>query len=509
MEQYLELLISEFKEYIKHLNEQLLVLETDARAMPAILDVFRIFHTIKGMSQTMGYASIADIAHTIEELLNDAKKHGEINPQVVDFLFTVADFFARTLDAIEHKKSLPSTRRIMSAISTVRSGKRVRLLPAKRMGEEMADIRVKMHKLDTLFNLTNELMITRARLVKLSKDRGDEELLRSTEIASQLLSTVKDEVMRLRMLPLSTVFDFFPRWFRDEAKRQHKQVDFVVMGGDIEVDRSIIDVLKEPLLHLIRNALDHGITQTGDRHRSTRGKVSLVAERKKERIRISICDNGTGIDTEYIKRVARERNIAVDTRSPGFTHSDLLRILTDPHFSTKGTVSPISGRGIGLNIVKSTTEKLGGRIELHTEMGTGTCFTLDLPLSLALVRAMIFNLDHQRFAIPLNYIQETFYAEESMVKTVYHRELFPLRNEMLPLIRLSDRLSCTRTGGRKSIIVVSYGDKRRGFITDEIIDEEEIVVKRLDPLVSNPLYSGCSVYADGLPILIIDPRGFT
>ncbi|UCG90852.1 MAG: chemotaxis protein CheW [candidate division WOR-3 bacterium] len=508
MESYRELFISETEEYIKQLNKHLLNLETNYLDTRSILEVFRIFHTVKGMSQTMGYGSIGKICHRVEELLDEAKERGEINPTVVNFLFRVADYLAKSVYAIRHKKRLPASRKIISVIRKMEEGRDVEFKREKRVREEISEIRVKMRKLDKLFNLTNELMVARSRFLRLSRQIGDTALVSSTETASRLISGLHDEVMRLRMLPLSTVFDFFPRWFRDEAKRQRKQVDLEIVGAEIEVDRSIIDVLREPLLHLIRNALDHGIKQESDRGKKEKSKVTLKAEREKERIKISVCDNGAGIDIERVRRIAIERNIMTETAIQHLTHEELLRLLTDPHFSTKENVSAISGRGIGLDIVNSTAVKLGGKLEIATEVDKGSCFILDLPVSLAVVRAMIFTVDSQRFAIPLNYVQETFYTKESMFKTVYHRELFPLRDEILPLVKLGDRLGCVRKEGRKSIIVVQYEGKRRGFVIDDILDEEEIVIKKLDNLVSEPIYSGCSVYADGLPILIIDPRGF-
>jgi two-component system chemotaxis sensor kinase CheA len=309
------------------------------------------------------------------------------------------------------------------------------------------------------------------------------------------------------MLPLLTVFDIFPRWFRDEAKRQKKPVSLEIVGGDIEVDRSITDILKEPLLHLVRNAIDHGIDP--DRFEEKRRfHIVLSAERERDRIKISVTDDGKGIDTGEIRRIALEKGVATEQEMENFTVDDYHRLIMKPGFSTKKEVSTISGRGIGLDVVNNALGKLGGKLTVFSKRNIGSCFTLELPLSLAVVRAMVFSLDGQRYALPLTYITETFFMEDKQVKTVYHRELFPLRNDILPLVKLSSYLDCTPSTSRKAVIVVQYEGKRRGFVTDEILDEEEIVVKKLDPLMTAPYYSGCSVYSDGLPILILDPRGF-
>lgn len=500
MENYLDLFITETEEYIKQLNRELLVLESDGKSMPSIMGAFRAFHTIKGMAQTMGFDDLGTLAHRLEDLLGEAKAKGEIIPAAVDFLFQAADFLAAYMAAIKIKAEPPSISGMLDLIGRFRKGETVSMIRGDTKTQEISEIRVKMEKLDKLFNLTNELMIAKSRLVKLSQRALDRDLNSLTETSARLITSLQDEVMRLRMLPLAAVFEFFPRWLRDEAKRQNKEVEFEMIGGEIEVDRSIIDILKEPLLHLIRNALDHGIRD--------RGKITLNAVREREKIRISVVDNGAGIDHELIRKTAVAQGVLTEAEARTMTRQDLFRVLTWGKFSTKREVSALSGRGIGLDIVDSVITKLGGKLEIESAEGRGSTFTVELPLSLAVVRTMVFRLDGQRFAIPLSYVQETFYAEESSFQTVYHRELFPLREEILPLVRVGEKLDCPGKAGRKSVIVVQYQDIRRGFITDEIIDEEEIVAKKLDPLLPGSLYSGCSIYSDGSPILILDPRGF-
>ncbi len=506
MKEYIELFIKELEEYTRQLNKHLLKLELDKRETRIIIEVFRIFHTIKGMSQTMGFSSLVDVSHSIEDVLTDVKTKGEISSHLVDFLFMVVDFLALSVNALKNKESLPRSTEVIDALEQIKGGKDVRSLKTRRPSVEISDIRVKMEKLDMLFNLTNELMIVRSRLTKMSKEMNNTGLQILSETASRLISSLQDEVTRLRMLPLSTVFDFFPRWFRDEARRQNKGVSLEIIGEDIEVDRSIIDVLKEPLLHLLRNALDHGVEVYGPEAKE-KGEIFLKAVREKDRISISVSDNGKGIDVEEVRRQAIQRKIITEKEAQYYADHDFFRLLTHPDFSTKKRVSTVSGRGIGLNIVSSSVARLGGRLLITSKKDEGSCFTIELPISLAMVRAMIFNLNGQRFALPLNYVRETFFMSDELLKTVYHRELYPLRDEILPLIRLSNRLACVDKEGRKSVIVIEYDGKRRGLIADEILDEVDIVVKKLDPLIAIPLYSGCSIYADGLPILILDPRG--
>ncbi len=187
---------------------------------------------------------------------------------------------------------------------------------------------------------------------------------------------------------------------------------------------------------------------------------------------------------------------------------DLYRFLLRPDFSTKKEVSTVSGRGIGLDIVNSFVKELGGRLEIKSEKGMGSTFTIDLPISLAVIRAFILGTDSQRYALPLNYVHETFYINDEEIQTVCKHEIIKLRNSVLPLVRVSEKLNCTSKPGKKSVIVIDYEGRKMGYIVDEIIDEDEIVVKKADRLLPSSLYSGCSIYGDGKPILILDPRGF-
>ncbi|MBN2619588.1 chemotaxis protein CheA [candidate division WOR-3 bacterium] len=505
MENYIELFISEFEQYIKQLNHHLLVLERNPRASESVSEVFRIFHTIKGMAQTMGYDTLSNLSHRTEDLLSGSKKTGEVKAYVTDLLFVIVDVLAQFAEALRTKHVLPQVDDLLEAIEKVQRGESFHLCKGGVRTERVPEVRIKMQKLDTLFNLTNELTISRSRLAALSQDIDDERLSNLGEAIARMISSLQDEVMKLRMLPLSGVFEFFPRWFRDETKRMNKDVEFVIVGANIEVDRSIIDQLKEPLMHLIRNALDHGIAETKGK---ARDRIEMYAVRERDRILISVADNGKGIDIEEVKQKAVKQGIVSKEEVEHYSDYDVYRLLTHPEFSTRDAVSTMSGRGMGLDIVVKTAERLGGRLLITSKLGVGTCFTLDLPLSMAIVRAMVVHINGQRFALPLTYVKETMYVDSTIIKRVYHRELLPLRDEILPLVRLSERLGCGNLPGRKSLVVIEHAGKRRGFIADSIVDEEEIVVKQLDSLLESSLYSGCSIYADGQPILILDPRGF-
>jgi len=227
----------------------------------------------------------------------------------------------------------------------------------------------------------------------------------------------------------------------------------------------------------------------------------LSATREKEYIRINVSDDGKGIDSEEIRRLIVERNLVDYNTAQTLELGELYRFLLRPDFSTKKDVSKVSGRGIGLDIVNKFVKDLGGRLEIKSEKGRGSTFIIELPISLAVIRSFILGMDSQRYALPLNYVQETFYIDDKDIQ-------IKLRNNILPLIRLPEKLNCVTKSGKKSVIVVDYEGKKRGFIVDEILNEDEIVVKKTDRFLPSSLYSGCSIYGDGKPILILDPRGF-
>jgi len=500
LEEYLSLFISETESYIKQLEKDLLTLEKDRKNRDVILEVFRILHTIKGMAQTMGFEELGNLAHSVEDLLTEPKTRGEIDGKTVEFLFIIVDYFSQVLKSIKNNAVLPPANELLTICEEIRQGKEVTLKRGTTEGPELGEIRIKMSKVDNLFNLTNELLIVRSRLVKLSSEIKNSELQNLTESAARLISSLQDEIMRLRMLPLSTVFEFFPRWLRDEAKKQDKEIEFVITGGELEVDRSIIDILKEPVMHLLRNALDHGIEK--------KGKITLSATREKEFIRISVSDDGKGIDSEEIRRLIVEKNLVDYNTAQSLGAGELYKFLLKPDFSTKKDVSKVSGRGIGLDIVNKFVKDLGGRLEIKSEKGRGSTFIIELPISLAVIRSFILGMDSQRYALPLNYVQETFYIDDKDIQTVYKHELIKLRNNILPLVRIPEKLNCVTKPGKKSVLVVDYEGKKRGFIVDEILNEDEIVVKKTDRFLPSSLFSGCSIYGDGKPILILDPRGF-
>lgn len=373
-------------------------------------------------------------------------------------------------------------------------------------------IRVDLRRLDALMNLIGELVTARSGLARLSAQRGDEALSAVALRISQLTSRLQAEIIEARMTPVWQVFDRFPRAVRDLARQLDKQVDFRIEGKEIELDRAILDELGDPLMHLLRNAVDHGIEPPAAREAAGKppeGRLVLSALRERSTVAILVSDDGRGIDREKILAEARRRGLVteeVDT----LTDDLLVRVLARSGFSTAERVSDVSGRGVGIDVVATRVRALGGSVEVQSVPGEGTTFTLRMPVTLAIVRALLARVGSEEYALPLTHVQETVELAPEAVRRVEDRDTLLLRDEVVPLVHLREVL---RAGGedppaRRPVIVLRIGDRRRGIVVDRMLGQQEIVVKNFDPPRGTlPVFSGATILGDGHPVLILDAGG--
>ncbi len=498
---YLDLFISETREHITLLNDCLLSLEKIPDNPEAVNQVFRSFHTVKGMAATMGYDSLAKLAHRAEDILSEVRRGAiKVNPAIINYCLTVVDFFERSLEILKTGRDLPPAQILLDQADGILRGEDVAGAVRDRAVQDVDEIKIKMLRLDHLVNLINEFILARNRLMRIQERIRDGELTEMLEHLSRLIDEQTDEVMMMRMLPLSHVFDFFPRWMRDESRRLGKDVEFVVEGRDIEIDRSIIDDLQDPVLHLLRNALDHGI--------DVKGRIKLAARRERDFISIAVEDNGKGIDLKQVREVAVKRGIVKPSEFERMTDHDVLQLIFRPGFSTKQVVTGLSGRGVGMNSVKKAVENMRGEISIETTGGQGTKFIITLPLRMATIKAMVFRLADELYCLPLANVIETFNVSEEEILKVHHREMVIFRNENLPVIRLKQVLGLPGNGLRRhAAIVAMVPTEKRAILVDNIVAQEEMIIKPLDPLVKNRLFGGVSIYSDGQPSLILEPKG--
>ncbi|HKW42510.1 MAG TPA: chemotaxis protein CheA, partial [Gemmatimonadales bacterium] len=372
-------------------------------------------------------------------------------------------------------------------------------------------IRVDLRRLDGLMDLIGELVTARGRLNELAAQARDPAIDDIAIQISRLSTELQDEIIQARMTPVWQVFDRFPRLVRDLARELGKQVAFRVEGKEIELDRAILDELGDPLLHLLRNAVDHGIESPVERRRrgkSPEGEIVLTAVRERASVAISVTDDGRGIDRAKILQRAKREGL-VDSHAEGLTDDQLLRVLARPGFSTAAAVTSVSGRGVGIDVVLTRIRALGGSVDIRSDEGKRTTFVLRLPVTLAIVRALIAGVGRERYALPLTYVSETVELGVQPTTTVEGREAIVLGERVVPLVHLRRLLGVTGDPpSRCPIIVLELGDRRSGIVVDGMLGQQEIVVKGFDaPQGTLPVFSGATIMGDGLPALILDAGG--
>ncbi len=407
----------------------------------------------------------------------------------------------------EEKKELPKE-------APREEKKEEKAIPSREVSLAETHVKVSIELLDQLMNLAGELVLARNRVVQLANRINDPELSRSVQALSMVTTELQETIMKTRMQPIGVVFNKFPRIVRDLAKALNKKVNLHLEGTETELDRSIIEAIKDPLTHLVRNAIDHGIeppevrTQMG---KSPEGNLYLRAYHEGGQVIIEIEDDGKGIDVEKVKQKAIEKGFVTPDEAERLTEKEILSFIFKSGFSTAEKVTQISGRGVGMDVVKTNIEKLGGSIELNTLLGKGTTVRIKIPLTLAIIPALIVTSHGQRYAIPQVALKElvTINPERDILK-MGDTEFYRLRGEIIPVIRLSRVLGFINGKSERNLVILTTGERPLGLLVDEIYDSEEIVVKPLGKWFKNiPIYSGATIMGDGKLALILDVVGLS
>jgi two-component system chemotaxis sensor kinase CheA len=374
---------------------------------------------------------------------------------------------------------------------------------------QQRSVRIDLRRLDNLMNLIGELVITRGRLAQLSATLNDPSLAETVAQTSRLVADLQDEIMTSRMVPVWQVFDRFPRLVRDAARSVGKNVELMIEGKEVELDRSMLDEVGDPIVHLLRNAVDHGIEGPEARRaagKPEKGRLTLSAIRDRSAVAIRVTDDGRGIDRERVLRRAIEGGLVEPTKTE-LSDEELLRIISRAGFSTAETVTDLSGRGVGIDAVYNRVRSLGGSVDIRTAPGQGTTVTLRLPLTLAIVRSLLARIGDETYAIPMTHVSETVELQPSIVRSLKGKEVLMLREEVLPMLRLRQLVGFEGPAkrGMEQVIVVEMAERRAALVVDELIGQQEIVVKQFDGVRDGvALFGGATILGDGAPALIID-----
>ena len=388
--------------------------------------------------------------------------------------------------------------------------------PAKTGGKPIVNrsVRVDIEKLDVLMNLVSELIIAKNGLVSQSATTGNtnsQAFNEQIEYLERVTTNLHESVMKVRMMPIETVTQKFPRMIRDLCKKLNKNMELVMTGEDTELDRTVIDEIGDPLMHLLRNSADHGLESPEVRAKNNKpevGTIRLDAYQDGNNVVIEVGDDGNGIDVEAVRNRAIEKGSITPEQGALMSDKEVIDLLFKPSFSTAKVVSDISGRGVGLDVVKTKIESLGGEIEVKTALGEGSTFIIRLPLTLAIIQALMVEVGTEKYAISLGNINIIEDIPVSEIKYVQTKEVVNLRGTVIPLIRLDHVLDIEHTEDDESltVVVVKKGDKLAGLVVDKLIGQQEIVIKSLGKYISNSskIIGGATILGDGEVALILD-----
>lgn len=384
-------------------------------------------------------------------------------------------------------------------------------------------LRVDAERIDNVLNLVGELIIAKSMMQqtmqefvrKYPKDSLRPRLADAMAFQSRVLNDLQRSVMKIRMVPVEQLFRRFPRIVRDTAKQCGKQVQLVISGHDTDLDKGLLDAIAEPLTHIVRNAVSHGIEGPREREaagKNPTGKIRLDACHQVNQLIVEVSDDGSGIDIATLKSKAVKLNLMSAEEAEQMSPAEALDLIFRPGFSTADEITEISGRGVGLDVVRSVLLRMKGTVELETQPGQGTRFRLKLPLTLAIIKALLFRIEHRLYAIPLNSVAEIARAQESDVHRVDNTEVLQLRNQVLPLVRVGQRqgVQLEPKKGKIFILVSTFGERKLGLVVDALEGEEELVIKALDDqTVATDLVSGASILGDGRVVLIMNLAAVT
>ncbi|MEK5027773.1 chemotaxis protein CheA [Paenibacillus sp. FSL M7-1046] len=420
----------------------------------------------------------------------------------------VQDMAAATVEAPVQEAAAP-------AAAPVRE-EAIKAAAAKTVAAPSRTIRVDIERLDVLMNLFSELLIDRVRLEQLATEVQNSDLTETVEHMGRVSGDLQNIVMKLRMVPVDTVFNRFPRMVRDLAKSLDKKIDLIVTGAETELDRTVIDEIGDPLVHLLRNAVDHGVEGVQERIAAGKpetGTINLRAFHSGNHVFIEIEEDGAGINPQKILKSAVKKGILTQDQAAGYSDDEAIQLLFSPGFSTAEVISDVSGRGVGLDVVKSKITSLGGNVVVYSTFGKGTNFSVQLPLTLSIIAAMLVRLGSEKYAIPLSSIVETGIVKKTQIRTIHSNKMIEFRNGHIPLLSLSKFFSVPdfdeSTEEETEIVVVRKGERLVALAVQDFIGQNEIVIKNLGKYLPEVQgISGATILGDGQVALIIDPNAF-
>lgn len=538
-QEYKEIFIAEALEYFDSLNRHLSELEKDPTNDDLLAEVFRLLHNMKANAKAIGYLQIADIAHKLEtafELIRNREL--AFSDDIVAILFDGIDLLGDLIANVDNQEFKIPDESVIRNLDMVmenghdKGGNGDRALEVARSPKfsnaksiSLSDlVYIQIKKLDHLLNLVGELIIDRDRILSISKELEHPDL---TAVSSHLYRITEDlqySVMDARLVTIGSLFNKFPRIVRDIALAEKKDIHLEISGQDIQIDRNILQIITDSLLHIMRNAISHGIEPAEVREKvgkTREGNISLGAQSDREMVQIHLRDDGKGIDMEDVRRGIVQKGFLPAEVARDLRDSEALSYIFEPGFSLAKEVTEVSGRGVGLDVVKNAIDAIGGKIRVESEKGKGTTFTLHLPTSIAVKGALLFEVDGNFYAIPLMHTDSVVAWETSELHEVGDLLVADIKGETITVISLNEFLTAdaaTMDLGSKhklkglvqNIIIVTYNNRKLGLIVDKLYRQQDIVIKPLNKPVDNlDIYGGVTLLGSGKVCLVLDVPGIT
>ena len=562
--------IAETEELLEGLDQHFVRLEESPGDPALINEIFRAVHSIKGSAGFLGFNRLVEVAHQSENILNKIRQNEmQAAPETIDIILESIDVLKTLLKEVKESSGElvdinPIKRKLVLLLEfssnteapppplqgtkedenpspqpsplggegkgeggfpdeTIISPKDAKaddnVMPAANQQEKDKTLRIDTDRLDQVMDLVGELVLSRNRLNKIISDMegtidGDERLKSLLETTSNLNLITTDlqlAVMKMRMVPIRKVFNKFPRMVRDISRKANKKINLEIYGEATEVDKSVIEELNDPLVHIIRNSIDHGIETSIERMRKGKsecGTITLGAFQEGNSIVVKIEDDGKGIDAEVIEKKARERGL-IKSNDARLTHKEIISLIFEPGFSTAEKVTDISGRGVGMDVVKTNIGRINGIIDVNTDVGKGTKITLKIPLTLAIIQVLMVKISNEIYALPLSSILETVRVPKNSIKSIDGQDVLRVRDLLIPLVRLQNVLDINSGDSEKDwvcVVLMAIAEKKVGIIVDELCHQEEVVIKSVGTYFSDiKEISGATITGDGKVGLILDP----
>lgn len=543
-------LIQEFliesEELLQRMDQDMIALEADPRNEELLNRIFRALHSIKGTSGFLCFEPVVRLSHRAEDVLTSLRQGKiQLTRNVIDALLAARDQLGRMLVDIRQgglqkyqiDSLIAELEKVQSAVGPDLSALPKKALPEKDSPKKdmsapvphapenqsaAATLRVDVHKLDDLIDLIGELVLERNRLLRLSRDFSlgriagedfDSALTESTARLGFITEELQIAGLRTRMVPIDAVFRKFPRMVRDMAHGLNKEVELIVRGENTELDKTMAEFIGDPIVHLIRNSLDHGLEMPDVRQaagKPRKGTIRLEARQEGDQIMVLIADDGAGIDPERIARKAIEKGLVTAERTKNLTAREILDFIFLPGFSTAETVNDLSGRGVGMDVVRSNIKKLNGTINVQSRVGVGTTIELRLPLTLAILPLLLVQAAKEVYGLPLRSVIETAQLNCGEKHLVEGSEVLCLRGQTLPLIRLGKIFGESHADENNSgkVVILGIGEKKVALAVDDLLGQESTIIKPLGPLFSTTTgLSGATIAGDGRVRLVLDPAG--